>query len=291
MVPTALRYVRHRRATAAPLTIRTERCILLGFATACGNRNIMAVGRTTIEKWMASIRHLAPTTQRARFTVVRGFFRWATRERIIPRDPTDGLAAPKVPRRPHRALNHDQAASLLDACRDSRDLLIVLLGLQLGLRRAEIASLRLEDIDFAEHVLTVTGKGGHARTLAIPDELRHALDRYLRDRPAIHGPLIRGDLKPSDPVQPVWVGRAVTRVARDAGVKRAAWDGVSAHALRHTAGTDVARTTGGDVVAVRDFLGHANLATSQTYVAGDPERLREAIEGRRYQRQRLAAAS
>lgn len=281
---TVVRYLRHRRPLVAPTTLITERTILIGWSRHMGNRLLANIGQGHIEAWLDSITHLAPRTRRARFTIVRSFLAWCVDERLIARNHADRIPTPKVPRTTHRALNQQQTRALLDACATSRDRLIILLGLQLGLRRAEIAGLTVEDIDWHDRTLLVTGKGGHQRTLWIPDELAEAIEAYLADSPAIHGPLIRGDRYPTRPVAPPWVGRRVTVLCRAAGVKRQAWDGVSTHALRHTAGTDVARSTGGDVVAVRDFLGHASLATSQVYVAGDPLRLRSAIDGRRYLR-------
>lgn len=279
-----LQYLRHRAATVAPLTLRNERTILMAWANQLGRRHLRQVGPAAIEDWLTSIADKAPTTRRARFTIVRSFLGWCVEQNHLPRNPAERIPTPKVPRATHRSLNCDQAAQLLAACEGPRDRLIVLLGLQLGLRRAEIAALTIDDIEWSDRIITVTGKGGHERRLWIPDELAEAIDTYLSHSPAIHGPLIRGDKYPTSPVQPVWVGRRVTALARAAGVKRQAWDGVSAHALRHTAGTDVARSTNGDVVAVRDFLGHANLATTQVYVSGDPLRLRAAIDGRRYSR-------
>lgn len=275
------RYIEQRVAACAAATIEGERGILRGWAHHMGARPLRQIGGADIVRWLAEIRHLAPSTRRNRLRVVRAFCRWAIRHRLISRDPTADAPMPKVPRRPHRALTQEQAEAIVAECEDSRDRLIILLGLHIGLRRAEIAALHVEDLDMAASTVWVEGKGGHVRVLPMPGELVAAVDAYLRDWGVIHGPLVRGDKWPDRAVTPPWVGRRVTELARRAGVKRMPWDGVSAHALRHTAATHVARRTG-SAMAVRDLLGHASLATSQVYVAEDPGRLAEAVEGRSY---------
>src|SRR5690606_15907415 len=89
-------------------------------------------------------------------------------------------------------------------------------------------------------------------------------------------------------VSPRWIGDQFARIAYDAGVKHAPFDGVSAHVMRHTAASDVYERTG-DVKLVQDLLGHRSLATTEVYTRGlGIERIREAIEGRDYRLAELA---
>jgi len=89
-------------------------------------------------------------------------------------------------------------------------------------------------------------------------------------------------VNPHEGIRPNRVGDIVRQVCWDAGVKGCSWDGVSTHALRHTAATDVHRATG-DVLAVQAMLGHSSLAVTQVYVQGlNVEQLRTAMEGRSY---------
>lgn len=265
-----------------PATALSERYILSAFALALGEPAVEEIQRSDIERWLSSIGHVAAATRRSRFSTVRTFFHWLLDAGVIDRSPFVGIPAPKVPKSRHRSLRHDQAAALLAECRDARSRCVVLLGLQLGLRRAEIAQLEVGDVDPEARVVNVVGKGGHERVVPLTVEAEQAIESYLRTAPAKGGPLIRNDRFPSRPVKPAWVGRLITALAYDAGVKVRARDGVSTHALRHTAATDTYRACR-DVMVVRDLLGHASLATTQIYVRGlEIEALRAAIEGRSY---------
>ncbi len=80
------------------------------------------------------------------------------------------------------------------------------------------------------------------------------------------------------------ISRILSALFREAGLKRRAWDGVSAHALRHTAATDVLAECG-NVRTVQLMLGHASIATTQIYLgAAEVPALRAAMSGRSYSR-------
>lgn len=280
----ALRWVQQRRATGriSQTTATSDRHTMLAFANAMGWRRLDQIGRSDVERWLAGLEHLAPGTRRNRFSVVKVFFDDQVKAGRIKRTPFAALDAPRTPKSRHRALSADQISALLGACPDARARCVVILGCQLALRRAEIAGIELGDIDWTARVIEVVGKGEKPRRLPLTAEAVEAIEAYLRESPANGGPLIRGDRKPTQPVKPVWVGRLITRLAYAAGVKRAARDGVSTHALRHTGATDMYLRSR-DVMATRDMLGHSSLATTQTYVRGlDVEGLRAAMEGRRY---------
>jgi integrase len=273
---------RVRIGAITPATATNQRSTLGQFAEVMGRRDVSRIGRTDIERWLQTISHLSPGTRRNRWSTVRLFLAHMVADGKLRRNPCDQIPAPKVPRSRHRSLSHDATTALLAACPDARARCIIILGLQLGLRRAEIAGLEVGDIDWSAQTVEVTGKGGHVRVVPLTAEARRAVDAYLAESPANGGPLIRCDRYPTRPVKPAWVGRLVTAIAYNAGVKLGPRDGVSTHALRHTAATDCYQSSR-DVMVVRDMLGHRDLSATATYVRGlDVGRLREQMEGRRY---------
>lgn len=278
-------HLEERRSTGE-ITALTARSALQSLAGLCdlhGPRPAAALAPATLEAWLRSMGRLAPATRRTRWSAARVFCRWLVMNGHVGEDPTLRFKAPKVPRAVHRALDGDQAAALLAVCPDERARCVVLLALQLGLRRAEIAGLELGDLSFTGRTLLVRhGKGGHQRLLPLTGQATEAISGYLAAHPAKAGPLIRGDRYPRQGVSPAWVGRLVTDLAWSAGIKAERNDGVSTHALRHTAASDT-YVASRDVLVVRDMLGHVSLATTATYVRGlDVDRLRYAMEGRRY---------
>lgn len=263
-------------------TATTQRAQLKRFGSFMGNRHPSTVTRDDVEAYLGSLTGLAAGTRRSYFCVVRVFCDWMANEGYVTVSPCRGLPTPSMPRTVHRALPHDKAVALVRACPDTRARCIVLLSLQLGLRRGEIAGLELGDIDVDAGTVFVTGKGGHQRMVALTCEARRAIDDYLADRDASGGPLIRSSQRPDRGISPTWIGRLVTRIAYAAGIKARPKDGVSLHACRHTAATDVHRG-GADLLTIRDFLGHASLSTTQIYVRGmSVDSQRKAIEGRSY---------
>lgn len=227
---------------------------------------------------------LAPATRRNRLSVFRGFARWLVTTGRAATDPTIGIAPPRQPRHLPRALTAHQSARVLAAAPDHRTRLMVLLMLQEGLRRAEVAAIQTGDVDLHRLELDVRGKGGGGhvtRRLPISDETRRALDAYLSDVPPVAGPLIRSRRDPDAGVTAPTVGRLVSAVMADAGVKQRPRDGRSAHALRHSCANDMLDGPA-DVHQVQAALGHRSLVATQVYLRGRVEPLRAPMGGRHY---------
>src|SRR5687767_9422169 len=111
-------------------------------------------------------------------------------------------------------------------------------------------------LDLAARTLTVVEKGGHERRLPITNDVLRALDFYLFELPATSGPLLRSARNGYEPIQAASIGKLVADWMRAAGVKRRPYDGVSAHALRRTALTEVAQATG-DPFVLQQLAGWA----------------------------------
>lgn len=107
--------------------------------------------------------------------------------------------------------------------------------------------------------------------------------RYLTEYPTPAGPLFRG-FTTGHGMTPGHIGTLVRGWLREAGIKQAPRDGVDAHALRHTALTDMLHA-GADVRQVQIIAGHDSLQTTQRYLGWHVDGLRQAIEGRTYERE------
>lgn len=155
---------------------------------------------------------------------------------------------------------------------------------QCGLRCVEVSRADVADWDPVAQRVFVRGKFGHERWVPVPEEAAEALSAYLAAAGHSSGPLFRaiGSKGGNDGrLSPAWISRKMALIMHEAGVHD--WgDGRSAHAMRHTFATDVSRRTS-DLLVLRDLLGHASLATTQIYLGNASEdRLRSAVEGRRY---------
>lgn len=270
---------RAARHEIEPITAQSIRYNLRGFAAVIGDPQMSELGADHIEAWQRTT--MAPSTMRTRASQIRAFCSWAVRRGLLAKDPTGEMKRRRQPRQVPRGLKPAEVRAVLSVCPDARSRLVVLLMVQEGLRRKEVAELEVGDIDADEHVALVRGKGGHERVLPLSDETREALARYLAECPALAGPLVRSMTDGRSSLAPITVGRMVSALMTAAGVKKRAYDGRSAHALRHTAATDILRS-GAHLRDVQAALGHRSLATTERYLAWEVKGLREAMGGRRY---------
>jgi integrase/recombinase XerD len=154
-----------------------------------------------------------------------------------------------------------------------RDRAILLLLLRLALRAGEVARLRLSDVNWREGELRVySPKSARARKLPLPNEVGQALAEYLRNgRPKSNQPF--AFLRTRAPFSPITGCSTVSCIAKShlkiAGI---AIRGLSAHAFRHTAATQMVRR-GASFKQVADVLGHRLLETTNIYAKLDEDTL------------------
>jgi integrase/recombinase XerD len=168
-----------------------------------------------------------------------------------------------------------EARAILDSCdRRSvigrRDYAIIVLLLRLGLRRSEVAGLRLDDIDWRSGALVVRGKGSRSDRLPLPADVGQAIAAYLRRaRPATDRREVF--LTGRTPVRPIASGTVASTVRR--ACRRAGVPVVGSHRLRHTAACEMV-SAGVPLLQVAQVLRHHSLQTTAGYARIDLQRLR-----------------
>jgi integrase/recombinase XerC len=129
----------------------------------------------------------SPATAQLHHVVLRQFFAWLVLEGERADNPLAGRPLPRTPVRPVALVSNTDLRKLLAACSsssfvDRRDTAIIRLLLDTGMRRAELAGLRVTDVDLPERLVTVTGKGNRTRTVPIGARTAQSLARYMRLR-------------------------------------------------------------------------------------------------------------
>lgn len=283
-------YLRERvkRRELTKDTARNHYTALMQFARLYGRRPVANLSRRDVERWLEEYGHLAAGTRRGRFSILRCWFDWLVDRGHIKRSPTYEMRAPRKPRTVPRALPYESIQAALAAAPDQRARLVAVLMVQQGLRAMEVAGLELGDLDLRERTMRVVGKGGHERVLPITNESMVELLRYLGMFPANGGPLIRSYQYPTRALVPLTIGSIMRRMLYEGGVKLRPRDGVTGHALRHTALTDMLRN-GAHVRDVQAAAGHGSLATTETYLPLLVGTLSDAMEGRSYTFQQTVA--
>lgn len=240
-----------------------------------------------VDTWLES-RGWSATTCCTNLGIVRPFLDWCGTRGLITAGVPALLRNPRRPRLLPRAQSTSQVSRLLAHVPDRRGRAIVLLMAQAGLRRAEVSSLTMGDVDLAEGAVLVHGKGGKERVVYLSDETVDAVRSWLVERTLVPGALISSYEVPGKAVTPTWVGILVVRWMRDAGLKTMPNDGMSGHALRHSAATNMLRN-GANIRVVQEALGHESITTTARYLRADNDEVRQAMQNLNYGSRRLRA--
>jgi integrase/recombinase XerD len=253
---------------------------LYGQWLAAKGRAIDGSSETDINGYFAA-RHAESkaTTANRRLTVLRRYFRWALRERLITADPTLRLSAAKQPLRVPKTLTEAQVEALLAAPDEDtplglRDRAMLELIYASGLRVSELVGLKTFHLGMNEGVLRVMGKGGKERLVPFGLVARDWINRYLTEsRPAILAGQQTEDLFVTAR------GKGMTRVMFWMLVKKYARHAdihvpLSPHTLRHAFATHLLNH-GADLRAVQMLLGHADISTTTIYTHVARERLKQ----------------
>ena len=229
----------------------------------------------------------------------RGFYRWLGREGVVALNPADGVRAPKAAKPLPKALAVDDAVRLaayrdegaraasvqdvaLDAALDARDHCIVELLYGCGLRIAELIDLDLQPgstarcwIDVAGAEAHLLGKGGKRRSVPVGRAALDALADWLARRALL--------ARPHEAA--LFVGRRGTRLGasqlrtrlRERAIRAGLPTHVHPHMLRHSFASHLLQSSG-DLRAVQELLGHANITTTQVYTKLDFQHLAKVYD-------------
>ncbi|MBD5603668.1 MAG: tyrosine-type recombinase/integrase [Candidatus Eremiobacteraeota bacterium] len=255
----------------------------LEFFAAFLERSVTTAERADVKAFvldLAGKRRYQPAAIRRKLVALRRFYRYLAVEGIRSDDPMAGIEPPKLPKRLPVVLKEDEVARLLRTPAPAgrtdfqrlRDRAILEVLYASGIRRAEVASLNLYDVDLDRRVMRVTGKGNKQRTVLINEAATDAMRAYLGHRP-----------RTSD--EAFFVGRQGKRL----GV-RAVWSvvkqierlsGMAVHAtphvMRHSFATHLLEN-GADIMTIKELLGHESLATTQIYTNVSIEHMRKTYE-------------
>jgi integrase/recombinase XerC len=226
-------------------------------------------------------RAYAKTTIARRLAAVRSWMRFLCRRGLLKANPADGLRGPRQDKKLPRFLPEPEIGRLLEAPADEsplglRDRALLESLYSAGLRVSEVTGLNLGDLDLAEGVATIRGKGKRERLAFFGDAARDALERWL----AVRGAVLAN--RQGSGKDAVFLGKNGTRltprsVARILA-KRVQAQGLdpsaSPHSLRHSFATHLL-DHGADIRSVQELLGHRSLTTTQIYTHVTTGKLQE----------------
>ena len=256
---------------------------LLQFTTyageAFGLTGVEEVRHTHVRSWLAGLSEAGAgaTTLNRKISTLRSYFRYLLREQKVAVSPMDKVIAPKRPSRLPQFLQQETAIAMLNGLHSDTftgftQKLILELLYQAGLRRSELVTLRLGQVDFGKRLLKVWGKGGKERVVPFTVQLETLLRAYIEARNALqpeHEFLLV--LESGKAIYSEFVYRTVKFALKDEPVAQK-----SPHVLRHSFATHLV-DNGAELNAVKDLLGHSSLAATQVYTHSSIEALKEAF--------------
>lgn len=282
-----------RERQLSPHTVSSYRRDLERFLTHIarrdGGRALGAVDVHAIRSFVAAEhqRGLDGRSIRRALSALRTLFDHLARTTGIRRNPARGIPAPKAARRLPRTLDTDEVGHLLDAGPADiddflarRDQACFELIYSSGLRLAELVGLDVGDVDLNDALVTVTGKGRKTRIVPVGKQAKSAIHAWLPLRSSVMPPgseAVGGG--------PLFVSRKGRRIGPRSiqqrlhrrGLQRQIDGRVHPHALRHSFASHLLESSG-DLRAVQELLGHADISTTQIYTHLDFQHLAEVYD-------------
>lgn len=211
---------------------------------------------------------------RRNLSSIRAFYRYLLAGGEVTKNPAEGISAPKTEKRLPKTLDVDQTSRLVEIKGDKvltlRDRAILELMYSSGLRLAECVSLDIYSVDIRDGLVTVTGKGNKTRKVPVGNYALDAVRAWLKVRQQLAA-LDETALFVSTRGKRI-SARSVQQRLRHWALKQGMDTNVHPHMLRHSFATHLLESSG-DLRAVQELLGHADISTTQVYTSLDFQHL------------------
>lgn len=307
--PLVSRYLDHvrfeKRLAERTCTLYQLDLIRLAAMAASSQVPLLQVQNGHVRRWVAQM-HSAGRSGRGIALILsgwRGFYTWLGREGLIPQNPVADVRAPRVTKHLPKALGVDEAVQLAehtehndDPWLEARDAAMVELLYGCGLRIAELTSLDVVAsseasragrgwIDLPNAEVQVQGKGSKRRSVPLGRAAVEALTHWLAVRAQLTGMLTQAVPAASSQALALFPGQHGTRLTPGAVSQRLKRRSLLAglatpvhpHMLRHSFASHVLQSSG-DLRAVQELLGHANISTTQVYTRLDFQHLAKTYD-------------
>ena len=307
--PLVTRYLAHvrfeKRLAERTAMLYTLDLLKLSEMTQAASIGVLHVQNTHIRRFVGQM-HSAGRSGRGIALILsgwRGLYPWLGREGLVASNPVQGVRAPRVAKPLPKALGVDEAMQFADHSQsgddpwlEARDVAMVELLYGCGLRVGELTGLDVAAsdvaakqgrgwIDLQAAEVMVQGKGGKRRSLPLGASALAALAHWLSVRNQVAGMLTQAAPGVSAQALALFPGRRGTRLTAQSVwqrlQRRSQLAGLATpvhpHMLRHSFASHVLQSSG-DLRAVQELLGHANITTTQVYTRLDFQHLAKAYD-------------
>jgi integrase/recombinase XerC len=246
--------------------------------------SVSEVRHLHIRAWIVSQMEAGqnPRSINRRLSCLKTYFRYAQKNGWLDHDPMQKVVAPKTAKRLPVVIQEHEMRLLLSNIQYPEGYagllhqIIIEVLYATGMRRSELANLKVADVDFSRSVIKVVGKGNKMRLAPVPSFLSDMLHRFIDTRketfPTAPDPQLLLSIK-GVPLSPESIYAIVNKYL--SLVSSA--EQLSPHVLRHSFATHLS-DHGADLNAIRELLGHSNLAATQIYMHNSIEKLKKVYD-------------
>jgi len=272
----------------SPHTLKAYQSDLLGFIAHVVEHQCLSsideLRHLHIRSWIVSQMEAnqSPRSINRRLSCLKTYFKFLRKRGLMTTDPMKKVVAPRTGKRLPVFLQESQLAALFthvefgDDFGGQQQRLILELLYATGMRRSEASSLKISDIDLSRQVLRVRGKGDKERMLPFAAYLSDLLEKFLA---------LRAAMFPATPEPWLFLNRkgeqlspeSIYQIVRKNLSLVTTVEQRSPHVLRHSFATHLSNN-GAELNAIKELLGHSNLAATQVYMHNSIERLLEIYE-------------
>lgn len=223
-----------------------------------------------------------PASIARKLASLRSFFKYWIREGAMSSNPAKDVATPKVPKRLPKFLTVDEVGILLGGpisgdVLSLRDKAMMEVMYAAGLRVSELVGLDIDNINLAEGMLKVLGKGRKERMVPIGSKAQTAIVNYFAHREELieKGRPVKAVFlnRQGDRITPRSVERMIQKYLHSSGIQKE----VTPHVLRHSFATHMLNS-GADLRGIQELLGHSSLSTTQKYTHVSVDKLMDVYE-------------
>lgn len=247
---------------------------------AYGITNPGEVTHIIVRSWLVSMMEhgISPRTVNRKLTTLKSFYRYLIRQGKAENNPMLRVISPKTSKRLPVFVEREKMDLLFEGMGITgsfgplRDRVIVELFYATGMRLSEMVGLREQDVDFSNNTIKVLGKRNKERLIPLGNQMKGLLQVYIQEKRTFSTDILIVTDKGKQ-VYPRLVQRIVNRLL--SGVTTL--EKKSPHVLRHTFATHMLNN-GAELNAVKELLGHANLAATQVYTHNTIEKLKHVYE-------------
>lgn len=268
----------------SPLTVKSYQLDLdQFFAFLTENHHtpsISEITHYTVRDFISSLmdRGLVAASVNQKLSALKSFFKYLLRNDLIEINPMQKVRGPKTPKRLPVFLDESQAEKMFIApsgeneFENLRNLVILDVFYQTGIRRAELMALEEKDVDIFNLQMKVLGKRNKERIIPFGIELKRNLENYLdvKKRENLNAPHLFVTIR-NTPMNRSLISKIVKEVLGGVTTNKKK----SPHVLRHSFATHLLNS-GADINAVKELLGHTNLLATQIYTHNTIDKLKKS---------------